>query len=125
MTQLIINGIELPYTRRDRYMCYSEEVGEEEEMLAGNLVREVVGERWVIQYAYDYFKEEGLLRRLLQALRSGRELDVTFLTDESDVLQTGKFICSERPMPQFAWARNGASRWHNVNFTLKAVDVHA
>ena len=54
MTQLIINGIYLPETSRDKYQCYPEELSVNVAMISGRTVREVRGHVQMISWSYDY-----------------------------------------------------------------------
>ena len=54
MTQLSINGIDLPETKNGKYKCYEQELGESIRMISGRLVTEVRSSVHVIEYSYDY-----------------------------------------------------------------------
>lgn len=58
MTQLIINGILLPETSRDKYQCYPGELSVNVEMISGRTVREVRGHVQYIVWSYDYMGNE-------------------------------------------------------------------
>ena len=73
MTQLSINGIDLPETKNGKYKCYEQELGENIRMISGRLVTEVRSSVRVIEYSYDYMGND-LMRRLLTALRSRSDL---------------------------------------------------
>ena len=53
MTQLSINGIDLPETKNGKYKCYEQELGENIRMISGRLVTEVRSSVRVIEYSYD------------------------------------------------------------------------
>ena len=102
MTQLSINGIDLPETKNGKYKCYEQELG-------------------VIEYSYDYMGND-LMRRLLTALRSRSDLSVQFLDPLSDSMQSALFRCTKQPTPQFAFSRDGVGLWNNIAFTLEEVE---
>ena len=91
MTQLSINGIDLPETKNGKYKCYEQELGESIRMISGRLVTEVRSSVHVIEYSYDYMGND-LMRRLLTALRSRSDLSVQFLDPLSDSMQSALFL---------------------------------
>jgi hypothetical protein len=122
MTQLIINGTILPLVNHDKYKCYPQDLAEQIEMISGRVVQEVRGTVQIIEWSYDKMPDE-TYRSLLGGLRGG-EMTVTYLPDDSDTMQTSKFICTEYPAPTFAFARNGKALWHNVSFKLREARPH-
>lgn len=124
ITQLIVDGIYLPYTSRDRYKCYEKKLSVQLEMISGRLVEEVRGKVQVIEYSYDYMGND-LMRRLYTVLRSGRSFPVTYLPDGSDEMATGTFLVTSITEPSFAFAKGGVGLWHNVGFTLREARPHA
>ena len=120
MIQLVIDSVELPEAKNGKYKCYEKELGEDIRMISGGLVTEVRASVKVIEYSYDYMGND-LLRQLLSALRSRKDLNVQFLDPVADVLQQSSFRCTKQPAPQFAFAKNGTGLWHNISFTLEEV----
>lgn len=123
MTQLIINGILLPETSRDKYQCYPGELSVNVEMISGRTVREVRGHVQYIVWSYDYMGNE-LWRQLAQVLRSNTSLTVAYLPDDGDELVSGEFLVESITQPTFAFSRGGVGLWHNVGFTLREVRPH-
>ena len=123
MTQLIINGILLPETSRDKYQCYPGELSVNVEMISGRTVREVRGHVQYIVWSYDYMGNE-LWRQLAQVLRSNTSLTVAYLPDDGDDLVSGEFLVESITQPTFAFSRGGVGLWHNVGFTLREVRPH-
>jgi hypothetical protein len=119
--QLIINGIELPFTSRDKYRAYMENIGESARMITGRLVRESRAQIWVIDYSYDYFQDE-LLRRVFPLLCSNEDLTVDFLTPDSEDRLQMTFACTQYPSLGVAFARGGKTFWHNLSFKLESVE---
>ncbi len=123
MTQLIINGILLPETSRDKYQCYPGELSVNVEMISGRTVREVRGHVQYIVWSYDYMGNE-LWRQLAQVLRSNTSITVAYLPDDGDELVSGEFLVESITQPTFAFSRGGVGLWHNVGFTLREVRPH-
>ncbi len=124
MTQLIINGLVLPETSRDRYSCYEQDIGTQLEMISPRLVTELRGKVQIISWSYDYLGDE-LCRPLLNVLRSGGSFPVSYLPDTGDTLVTSRFLKTQLTNPTFAFSRNGKAYWHNIAFTLREVSAHA
>ena len=53
-TQIIVNGLKLPFTSRDKYSCPEEILREQITMISGRMVEEVRGKIWRPSYSYDY-----------------------------------------------------------------------
>lgn len=119
---LVINGIALPKVAGDNYRCNYIAQEKTKEAIDGTLIREWRGTRCEIEYCIDYMGNEKM-RELLTALRSGRVLTVEYLPDDSDIPETGEFICTKYPEPTAAFARGGVLLWHNISFTLQSVKV--
>lgn len=123
MTQLIIDGIYLPYISGGKYQCWPEELGTQIEMISGRVVTEVRGHVQKISYQYDYMGN-ALWRQLAAVLRSGGGFPVSYLPDDGDEMVTSTFLCEKLTNPSFAFARNGRGLWHNIAFTLREVEPH-
>nr|DAG72927.1 MAG TPA: hypothetical protein [Caudoviricetes sp.] len=123
MTQLIINGIYLPETSRDKYQCYPEELSVNVAMISGRTVREVRGHVQMISWSYDYMGNDQW-RQLAAVLRSGGAFPVVYLPDDSDEMVSGTFLTETVTQPTFAFSRGGVGLWHNVGFTLREVSPH-
>ena len=65
MTQLILDSggasVVLPETRRESYVVDEEPLSRNLVMIAGNMVKELRGDVWVIDYQYGYFNDTCLL----------------------------------------------------------------
>ena len=123
MTQLIIDGIYLPETSRDKYRCYPAQLGEQVDMISGRRVLEVRGQVQMIEYEYDYMGNS-LMRQVNSVLRSGQSFTVAYLPDDGDELVVSTFLTQDFPMPTFAFSRGGTPFWHNVSFVLREVKPH-
>lgn len=123
MTQLVVGNVTLPETSNDKYYCTTELLTKQLEMCNGRIVEEVRGSVYVIHYEYD-FMGNALMRDLLSVLRGGGSFQVQFLSDDSTALQTSYFVCTEKPVPKFAFSRYGDAQWHNIAFTLREASPH-
>lgn len=123
MIQLIVNGIYLPETTKDKYQCYPGELSVNVEMISGRTVREVRGHVQMITWSYDYMGND-LWRQLAAVLRGNIAFPVSYLPDDSDAMATGTFLVDSITQPTFAFSKGGVGLWHNVGFTLREVTPH-
>ena len=123
MTQLIIDGIVLPETSRDKYSAYPEVLGQQIDMISGRRVVEVRGMVQKITYAYDYMGD-ALMCRVLAVIRSGLAFEASYLPDNGDALVTSTFLTESYTNPTFAFSKSGVPYWHNLEFTLREVRPH-
>lgn len=123
MVQLIIDGVALPETSRDKYSCHPEILGQQIDMISGRRVTEVRGVVQKINYSYDYMGDE-LMRQVLSVIRSGRSFEVSYLPDDSSELKTSTFLTESYTNPTFAFSKGGAPYWHNIEFVLREVKPH-
>ena len=123
MIQLIVNGIYLPETSKDKYQCYPGELSVNVEMISGRTVREVRGHVQMITWSYDYMGNT-LWRQLAAVLRGNTAFPVSYLPDDSDATATGTFLVDSITQPTFAFSKGGVGLWHNVGFTLREVTPH-
>ena len=129
MTQLILYppaggaGLSLPYTSRDKYSCYSEELGEQVEMISGRMVWEIRGRVQIVHYEYDYIPA-ATFQALAAILRSGQSFRADYLPDDGNSLVTSTFLCRSFDPPTFAFDRHGLAYWHGINFELREVRPH-
>lgn len=124
ITQLIINGMELPKTSNDKYTAYPDELGVTDTMVNGRMVFEVRGTVWMIEYSYDHMPDT-MLRQLLPYLQKKQPVQCFFREPTSDEMQSGVFLCTSPPRPTVAFFdAEGNPIWHNVKFTLREVESH-
>nr|DAE47309.1 MAG TPA: hypothetical protein [Caudoviricetes sp.] len=123
MIQLIVNGIYLPETSKDKYQCYPGELSVNVEMISGRTVREVRGHVQMITWSYDYMGNT-LWRQLAAVLRGNTAFPVSYLPDDGDAMATGTFLVDYITQPTFAFSKGGVGLWHNVGFTLREVTPH-
>ena len=120
MVQLIINGVYLPETSRDKYSCFPEVLSQQIDMISGRRVYEERGKVIKITYSYDYMGND-LMRQVLSVLRSGQSFNVTYLADDSDTMRNGVFLTESITNPTFAFSKSGVPYWHNFSFVLREV----
>lgn len=124
MVQLILgDGIVLPETSHDKYLCYPELLVVQRDMISGRRVLEARGTVQKISYAYDYMKDS-LCRAALAVLRSSASFPAVYLPDDSDEMRSGSFLCESLTNPSFAFSDGGRAFWHNLAFTLREVSPH-
>lgn len=122
------NTVALPYTTRDKYECYPEEVGSQIQMISGRVVWESRGHVQKIHYQYDCMGNI-LWRQVAAFLRSSRSFSVSYLPDDGDEMRSGIFICESLSPPKYAFEGvdtlgRPAKFWHNIDFTLREVSPH-
>lgn len=129
MTQLVFidaasgTRVELPYTSRDKYECYPEEVGSQLTMISGRVVWEVRGHVQKIHYQYDCMGNDKW-RQVASFLRSSRAFTVQYLSDDNDTILQSEFICEKLTPPKYAFYQDGINYWHDIEFTLREVQPH-
>lgn len=125
MTQLIIGEYPLPETSGDRYSCPESPLVVQVEMINGRMVQEVRGGLvYEPTYEFDYMPAS-VWRPVYAILRSGQSFTAAVLTDKSDELIVGTYLCTELSAPVFAFGRDGVGYWHNISFSLREVEPHA
>ena len=105
--QLILNGILLPESSKDRFSCWVE----------------TRGKIWKASYSFDYMGNEKL-RQVLAVLRSGGPFLASVLPDNSDEMVSSYFLLDSITQPTFAFSKGGVGLWHNLAFTLREVEPH-
>jgi len=126
LVQLILNGLEFPETSGDKYKCYPKDIGVTLTMASGRLVFEKRAEKTIVEYAYDFPDgiEDGLMRRMLEILRSREPIDGTVLEDCGEV-RTEMFLCTKLTPPSYAFSIDGIPYWHGISFSLEGVNPRA
>ena len=107
MTQLIIDGVVLPESRKGGYTANYQALAEDVEMITGRMVRELRGSVWVITYQYGYF-DDTLKNQVIAACEKGKRqsIECGFLTpDSTGELQYSNFIVTSFAYPKFMWSR--------------------
>lgn len=133
MTQLILDvggyAISLPETRRESYVVDEEALSRDLVMIPGNMVKELRGDVWVIEYQYGYFNATDK-DRVIAACKKGRRKPIicTFLVPDGNQTLTSTFFVSAYTRPRFYWSRDdkGATVpvWGGFTVSLREVDPH-
>jgi hypothetical protein len=121
MVQLIVNGTTYPEAKHGKYKCYPTDLGEDLRMISGRNVTEIGARIMVIESAYDFIPDP-LKTTMLNDLRSRTELEVAYLPDNSNEMQSGTFKCAKLSPPTYAYSKNGIAFWRGLAFTLEGVD---
>lgn len=129
MTQLILDSIVLPETLREAYVVDEEPLSRNLVMIAGNMVKELRGDVWVIEYQYGYFNNTDKDRVIAACKKGSREPIVcNFLIPDENKMLTSTFFVTAYTRPRFYWSRsdNGASVpvWGGFTVSLREVDPH-
>lgn len=122
MTQLIIDGVQLPESE-NRYSADTVELYSDVEMVTGRLTRELRGHAWLISYQYGYFDKE-MRDRVIAACNKGMRQPIKcgFLTQDSlGELKYDMFLVTKFVRPKFAWSRDGVPMWANFEVELRGV----
>lgn len=123
ITQLIINGVRLPYAGRDRYQAKEELLGETREMISGRVTTEARGLVYIVRYEYDYMPPD-IWSAIFPHLKSKKAFQCAFLTPDGE-MKGSSMVCAELTQPSFAFDINGKAYWHNISFTLREERPHA
>lgn len=123
MVQLILNGIALPETKKDKYQCYPAELGQKLDMISGRRIQEIRGIVQKITWSYGYL-ELDFGTQVLSVLRSGRPISVGYLPDDGAEMKSGEFWVESLTPPKFAFSVDGKPFWHGLGFTLREVKPH-
>lgn len=122
-TQLILDGVALPYVSGDRYSAHPAALSRQVEMVSGRVVSEDRGQVWRITYSADYISDD-IYRAALGVLRSGKPFQAVFLPDDADDKIPATVLVESLTQPTFAFTSHGVPRWHGLGFTLREVRPH-
>ena len=124
MTQLILDSggasVVLPETRRESYVVDEEPLSRNLVMIAGNMVKELRGDVWVIDYQ----------DRVISACKKGSREPIVcnFLIPDENKMLTSTFFVTACTRPRFYWSRDdkGAAVpvWGGFTVSLREVDPH-
>ena len=94
-------------------------------MLPGNMVRELRGTVWRVNYQYGYFTDEEK-NNLLAACRKGRNKPIlcAFLPPNSTEMISSEFFVTAFASPKFMWSREGKPMWGDFSVELREVTPH-
>lgn len=123
MVQLILNGIILPETSKNKYRAYPVELSQKLDMISGRRVSEIRGNVTTIEWSYDYMGDD-MCKKLLAVLRSGKPITAVYLPDDGAEMKSGQFWVQSLTPPSFAFSRGDKPFWHNIAFVLREVSPH-
>lgn len=133
MTQLIIDGMVLPESKNGGYEIREEELSSSITMASGRMVKEIVGNVWIIKYQYGWFNSDEK-SQFFEACRKGMRQPIacSFLLPNSDdgELVTSSFWVTSSPSPKFAWSTNLLNEgtpqplWGDYTVELREVYPH-
>ena len=133
MTQLVLDvgesAVILPESQKQGYNVDEEPLTRDLVMIAGNMVKELRGNVWVITYQYGYFNEE-MKNKVLAACKKGsaQPITCTFLVPESNQILSSEFFVTSYTRPKFMWSRNADGQtvpmWGDFNLSLREKDPH-
>lgn len=106
MTQLILDGVVLPESKKGGYIAEKVPLSVDVEMITGRIVREMRGSVWRLEYQYGYFDDD-TKNMVIAACERGlaRPIQCGFLPQESsgELLHRNFFVTSfSRPV--FMWS---------------------
>lgn len=133
MTQLVLDvegaAVILPESIKGAYKAYEEDLGKELVMVPGNMVKEIRGAVWRVEYQYGYFTDEEK-DRVIAACRKGRRqpISCTFLPPEGSEMITADFFVTSFTPPKFMWSREAGESavplWADFALELREVEPH-
>lgn len=121
--QIIIGGVELPECSNDNYSCWEETLDVQRVMISGRVTIETRGKIWKASYTSDYL-EDGVYRRALAVLRSGKPFIATVLPDNADQTMTSTFVAERLTQPTLLAFDGSAPIWHGLGFVLREERPH-
>lgn len=133
MLQLVIDGMEMPESKKGGYTAVREPLSVDLEMISGRLVRELRGYVWRISYQYGYLTDEKRAAFLAICQKGQREpIEVGFLVpdDPGETLRYSTFLVTSLQRPTFRWGRldepDFVDKWTPIwaDFRVELREVH-
>ena len=126
LTQLILEGLPMPESSNDRYVCWEEELHVDLIMADGSMVRQEreKGKVWRARYSYDLLDTD-TYTQALAVLQGGNHFRASVLPSRGTELVAGDFFCVSLTPATFAFSDGGEAVWHNLAFELREVTPHA
>lgn len=131
MTQLILDGIQLPESKDGGYTATPVELGTMVQMISGRIVKEVRGNAWSVSYQYGYFDDD-MRQKVLAACNKGSRQPIKcgiLLPDSVDgKLYYSDFFVTVTAQPRFRWSKKQQGKlvplWANYEIQLREVKPH-
>ena len=124
MVQLIIGGISMPTVVGDNYRCYDEDSGKTLRMISGKLRTELGYKHKVIEYTLgkNQFLPFETRRDLMAMLKSKQEIEVMYMSPETNMLEGEAFVCTTVPKPSATYVSGGVIYWNLTTIKLEGVN---
>jgi hypothetical protein len=123
-------AIAMPESIKGGYTAYESPLSVDLQMIPGNMVKEVRGFVWYIEYQYGFFDTE-TKNRVLAACRKGRETPIlcAFLPTDGAELVNGEFFVTSFTPPKFMWSTKDTGGetvplWADFSLVLREVEPH-
>lgn len=133
MLQLILDtggyAIALPESIKNGYTAYEEDLTVDLVMIPGNMIKEVRGSVWHVNYQYGYFNESDK-NRVIAACVKGRKEPIicSFLPPNGNELISSEFFVTAFSSPKFQWSRDDDGEtvplWADFSVELREVEPH-
>lgn len=133
MLQLILDtggyAVALPESQKGGYTAYEDDLTVDLVMIPGNMVKEVRGTIWMINYQYGYLTDE-MKNRVINACKKGRKEPIlcSFLPPDGTDMITSEFFVTSFTFPKFMWSNTSGEdtvpMWGDFSMTLREVDPH-
>ena len=133
MLQIILDtggyAIALPESIKGGYTAYEEDLTVDLVMIPGNMIKEVRGSVWHVNYQYGYFNESDK-NRVIAACVKGRKESIicSFLPPNGNELISSEFFVTAFSSPKFQWSRDDDGEtvplWADFSVELREVEPH-
>lgn len=134
MNQLILDvgeyAVLMPESQKGGYEAWEEQLTVDLTMISGNMVKEVRGSVWRVNYQYGFFDDE-MKNRVIAACRKGQREAIlcSFLPPNGDDLLISEFFVTAYTNPKFRWSRLNESEkavpvWADFAVELREVEPH-
>ena len=137
MTQLVLDvggyAVLLPESQKGGYQAWEEDLTVDLTMIPGNMVKELRGSVWRVNYQYGWFNDEMKNRVILACVKGRREpIICTFLPPNSEELISAEFFVTAFNSPKFQWSRiagtdgeeTAVPMWADFSVELREVEPH-
>lgn len=129
MDQLILDtggyAILLPESQKGGYTAYEEPLSVDLTMIPGNMVRELRGTVWRVNYQYGFFGDAER-DNLIAVCKKGKREPIlcSFLPPNGVEMLTSEFFVTSFAPPKFMWSREGKPLWADFSLELREVRPH-
>lgn len=129
MNQLILDvggyAVLLPESKKGGYMAWEEDLTVDLVMIPGNMVKELRGTIWRVNYQYGYFNDEEKERVIAACIKGRREpIICSFIPPNGEDMLISEFFVTSFRSPKFMWSREGKPLWGDFAVELREVEPH-